>query len=165
MIRVEITKTVWQSTETGLSTMLKPIGTEHAGKILHSDGVQHIEQRQVLLVQEFEDLRIEPIIALLNQLQETPVCHCGHLNTEHEGNIGRCSATLKSIPRNCGCTHYHTLAEDEMNRAQKAFNEARDRLAQRESELRQVIAQRERLHSDVAKLTRSRDSLLRRRKK
>ena len=156
MIRVEITKTVWR-TKSGAYAIGEPVfpgGEEEWQK-----------ESQTLLVQEFEDLHIEPIVALLNQLQETPVCHCGHLNTEHEGNIGRCSATLKSIPRDCGCTHYHTLAEDEMNRAQKAFNEARDRLAQREGELRQVIAQRERLHSDIARLTRSRDSLRRRSKK
>ncbi len=119
------------------------------------------EASRVLLIQEFDDLRIEPIIALLNRLRETPPCTCGHLTTGHEDGIGKCLVVRDSGPayvsgRECGCQRYESRGRAEF----REYREKADKeKAISEGRLSEVIQQRERLHSDVARLTRSRDSL------
>ena len=86
MIRVEITKTVWR-TKSGAHAIGEPIfpGGEEEWQ----------QERQTLLVQEFEDLRIDPIVALLNRLQEPPLCVCGH--PEHHGRCRVLVSTSRSM--------------------------------------------------------------------
>ncbi len=157
MIRVEITKTVWR-TKSGAHAIGEPVfpgGEEEWQK-----------ESQTLLVQEFEDLHIEPIVALLNRLQETPLCTCGDLATMHAGGLGKCSAVRKDGPtymsdRSCDCQRYESRGKAEFR---KFREEAEKENATLQGRLSEVIQQRERLHSDIARLTRSRDSLLTRRK-
>ena len=156
MIRIEITKTVWQ-TETGICATSKPIV---------QDGVQYIEQRQVLLVQEFDDLRIEPIVALLNQLHETPLCTCGHVDTVHEGKIGRCSAApvdaTTYTSRKCDCRGYRTRVQARVESAERM---AVEMATKSEATLAESKARLGTAEKEIDRLTRSRDSLLRRSKK
>ena len=153
MIRVEITKTEWR-TDGGVLCIDKPVDVEAE--------VPVVETQRTLLVQEFTDLPLEPIIALLNRLQEAPLCRCGH--QRHEG---RCQAIVSSgamysSADRCDCQRYETRGKAEF----REFREkAEKENATLQGRLSEVIQQRERLHSDVARLTRSRDSLLRRSKK
>ncbi len=157
MIRVEITKTQWR-TPSGNLAFFEPVPEE---------GIEHTKECHVLLVQEFEDLGIQPIVALLNQLREIPLCTCGHLNAGHEGGIGKCSDVRNDGPtymsdRRCDCQRYENRGKAEFR---KFREEAEKENATLQGRLSEVIQQRERLHSDIARLTRSRDSLLRRSKK
>ncbi|KKL71091.1 hypothetical protein LCGC14_2098360, partial [marine sediment metagenome] len=121
----------------------------------------------VLLVQEFNDLRIEPIVALLNRLQETPQCVCGHSKHTGECRVSKDGFGMSS--RTCDCKHYQTHTEQAYQQSVKALGIKADQASTIAAKAEQKLACREqtirRLESDVAKLTRSRDSLLRRSRK
>ncbi|KKN24071.1 hypothetical protein LCGC14_0898470 [marine sediment metagenome] len=152
MIRVEITKTQWR-TPGGDLAFFEPV---------LEDGDEYTKECQVLLVQEFNDLRIEPIVALLNRLQETPLCTCNHSDTKHEGGTGACSARLQDVPaysvRCCGCKKFMTWAQTDAQTVLTAAAKFQAQLERSESEVTGLKAQ-------VATLTRSRDGLRRRSKK
>ncbi len=157
MIRVEITKTQWR-TPSGNLAFFEPVPEE---------GVEHTKERQVLLVQEFEDLRIKPIVALLNRLQETPLCTCGHPTTKHEGGLGKCSNVRNDGPtymsdRRCDCQRYESRGKAEFREYRE---ESEATLAESKARTAAAVERQSELLDELARLTRSRDSLRRRSKK
>ncbi len=159
MIRVEITRTEWRS-EAGIICNVKPV----AGNDVQF-GVVH----QTLLVQEFEALPIEPIVALLNKLQETPPCACGH--SKHEGPcrvVVSQGMSMYDTEKRCDCQRYRTMAEADLEREATRQETKADNAMTIAAKTEQKLAHREQticgLERQVASLTRSRDSLRRRKR-
>lgn len=120
---------------------------------------------RTLLVQEFDNLSIAPIVALLNQLKETPLCACGH--PKHEGPcrvIVSPNNTLYGNDKACDCEHYRTteqaLLEGMAKKAAELDAKMQVTLAKSNADLKRAVERQSELLDEVNRITRSRDRLL-----
>jgi hypothetical protein len=151
MIRVEITETTWQ-TENGMPCTNEPVDTGADIPILKTE--------RTLLVQEFSELNITPIVALLNGLQTEPMCSCGHPKHSGRCNVVKNEGSMgMTYSRDqCDCKDYRTPEQAKADKMGEALLQSECTLAGTETKLE--VAQ-----DEIERLTRRHDNLVRRRKK
>ena len=154
MIRITIERIEYQGMtagELGMVHEYQPLG-------------EHTERRRTLLLQEVDDgaIDVADVVALLNNLEPEPLCHCGH-----PGHAGECK--VGSLMNQCRCRRYETRARKDQRELEESLrgnvSDANIRAVKAEGKLHareQVIANQ---RHQVEKLTRSRDRLLSQKRK
>ena len=101
MIRVEVTQLD--------QTVQEPMGPRPP----ETDYTEPVIHRRTLLLQEFDGLNLERLIAHLNELEAPVLCECGHEPTRHIGSTGKCGANDHSYlvgTSGCRCEQFRTVA-------------------------------------------------------
>ena len=123
---------------------------------------------RVRLIQEFDRLAVEDVIALINDLEPLALCICGHPTSAHSGGVGKCSyhgnpaggGMMDLLGNHCGCERYRTKIEDRIDGLQDEVDNA----LQENTRLHGVLDERETfnlmLREEISRLERSRDRLL-----
>ncbi|MEE8241522.1 MAG: hypothetical protein V3R16_09665 [Nitrospirales bacterium] len=152
MIRVEITE--WQlgpseSHDTyAVGGAMKPNNPEAP------PAEPHWQRHRTLLLQDFDGLNVERVIALVNGLRVWEPCTaCGHAY-----HVGNCTAG--SGYNECRCHSYETATQKELAEERDKLQHAAKEYGKLEARVQVQTRDAEKQDRQIATLTRSRDRLL-----
>lgn len=119
---------------------------------------------RVRLIQEFDRLAVEDVIALINDLEPLALCVCGHTADAHNGKVGRCahsgSRVVETPGNHCGCHQYRTQADNRMLNLESKLAEAQAEAKRMAGMLNERDTWGLKLREANARLKRSRDRMI-----